>query len=298
MSIPQVMSTTVANYPFTTGIVILGSSAIIYINNNEYIQQKAMSCAWTSMRIVSRLQIWYNDMFSNCCGLWYSSDIANRTLYIIAEGKAVKSETVSTDMTTTYNKNYDLVIFKYPDPEHQDKSVYKRYQEIPDTLTETPPLKGLFFTANIKYGGKTYEIDAINSLTVPNTRLFDRSYMQWYMQLFHGIEIFDDNYNVELLDNDMNTVEFDHTKFINITSDNYEMSDAVPTTHTVWRCILNEDDIPDSLPENKKITLADISSPPLTGKRSINQERAGSPVSLVSNNTDVSFDIVDSSEAN
>ena len=298
MSIPQVMSTTVANYPFTTGIVILGSSAIIYINNNEYIQQKAMSCAWTSMRILSRLQMWYNDMFSNCCGLWYSNDITNRTIYIVSEGRAVKSEIVSTYMTTTYNNNYDLVIFKYPDPEHQDKFVYKRYQEIPDTLTETPPIKGLFFTANIKYGGKTYEIDAINALTVPNTRLFDRSYMQWYMQFFHGLEIFDDNYNVELLDNDMKTVEFDHTKFINITDDNYEMSDNMPTTDTVWRSILSEHDIPDNLPENKKITLADISSPPLTGKHSIDQQRSGTPVSLISNNTDVSFDIVDRSEAN
>jgi hypothetical protein len=118
------------------------------------------------------------------------------------------------------------------------------------------------------------------------------------MQLFHGLEIFDDNYNVELLDNDMKTVEFDHTKFINITDDSYEMSDAMPTTDTVWRGILSEHDIPDNLPENKKITLADISSPPLTGKHSMDQQRAGTPVSLISSNTDVSFDIVDRSEAN
>mgnify|MGYP003336962932 CR=1 FL=1 len=52
------------------------------------------------------------------------------------------------------------------------------------------------------------------------------------------------------------------------------------------------------LPENKKITLADISSPPLTGKHSMDQQRAGTPVSLISSNTDVSFDIVDKSEAN
>ena len=50
----------------------------------------------------------------------------------------------------------------------------------------------------------------------------------------------------------MKTVEFDHTKFINITDDNYEMSDNMPTTDTVWRSILSEHDIPDNLPENKK----------------------------------------------
>ena len=115
-----------------------------------------MSCAWTSMRILSRLQMWYNVMFSNCCGLWYSNDITNRSIYIVSEGRAVKSEIVSTYMTTTYNNNYDLVIFKYPDPEHQDKFVYKRYQETRYTYRDTS-IKGLFHCKH-KYGGKTYEI--------------------------------------------------------------------------------------------------------------------------------------------
>ena len=43
--ITQIISTTVSNYPLTTSVVILGSSAIIYINNNDYINEKAMSCA-------------------------------------------------------------------------------------------------------------------------------------------------------------------------------------------------------------------------------------------------------------
>lgn len=296
--ITQIISTTVSNYPLTTSLVILGSSAIIYINNNDYINKKTMSCAWTSIRLASQLQIWYNDMFSNCCCFWYSNDNIKRTLYIISEGKIVSSETILQNNIVNRRINYDLIIFKYPNPDNPDTFVYNRYQEVNETLVESSPIKGLFLTVNIKYGGKSYEIDNINNLTIPNTRIFDRSYMQWYMQYFHDLEIFDDDYHIELLDNNMDQVTFDHTKFINITNDGYNINNNVSITNTVWRSILAEQDIPDNLPENKKITLADISSPPLTATRCGNTGNPSSPISLVSNNTDVSFDIIDKSEAN
>ena len=70
----QTMTTAVTNYPFTTGIAILGSTVVIYINNNNYINERAMSCAWTSMYSI-HLQIWYNDMFSKCWECWFSINV-------------------------------------------------------------------------------------------------------------------------------------------------------------------------------------------------------------------------------
>ena len=297
MSIQQTISTAVANYPITTGVIVIGSTTIMYINNSEYIYQKAMQCAWNGMRMASRLEIWYNDMFSNCCGLWDTSD-DTRFLYVVCEGRIVKSYTGSYDTISSYVGNYDLAIFRYPNSESPEKPVYKRYEETSNGFTETQSIKGLFFVANIKYGGKSYEIEDINGLTVPNTKIFDRSYVQWYMNFFYNLEIFDDDYVVELLDNNMTQIVFNHTQFVNISEHGYTMSNAHSSSTTVWRGILAEHDIPDSLPENQRTTLADISSPPLAGKRIATSERAGTPTSMVSNNTDVSFDIVDKSEAN
>ena len=115
------------------------------------------------------------------------------------------------------------------------------------------------------------------------------------MQFFHGLEIFDDSYLIELLDSDMKSVTFDHKKFIVITETSYIITDNLQGATTVWRSILSEQDINDDLHENRRVTLDDISSPPLVGKKHDNYERPGTPIS---NNTDVSFDIVDKSEAN
>ena len=293
--IAQTMTTAMTNYPFATGVAILGSTAVIYINNNEYINQRAMSCAWTGMRIVSRLQIWYNGMFSKCWECWFPNQRADRFIYVIKEGQIVKSELLLHDNPLCYEKDYDLVITQYPNPEDTDKMVYKRYPEIPMSFTEQSPIKGLFFAINIKYGGKNYEVESVDSHIVPNTKIFDRSYTQWYMQFFHGLEIFDDSYLIELLDSDMKSVTFDHKKFIVITETSYIITDNLQGATTVWRSILSEQDINDDLHENRRVTLDDISSPPLVGKKHDNYERPGTPIS---NNTDVSFDIVDKSEAN
>lgn len=291
----QTMTTAVTNYPFTTGIAILGSTVVIYINNNNYINERAMSCAWTSMRIVSRLQIWYNDMFSKCWECWFSNQRATRFVYVIKEGKTVKVETLLDNDALRYTEDYDLVIMQYPNPEQTDKQVYKRYDEIPMSVKEEVPIKDLFFAINVKYGGKNYEIESVNSHTIPNTKIFDRSYTQWYMHFFHGLEIFDDDYIVEVLDSNMESITFDHKKFITITDSSYIIDDNVHALRPVWRSILSEKDIPDSLPENTEVTLDDITSPPLVGIRHNSLPRPETPIS---NHTEVSFDIVDKSEAN
>ena len=254
-----------------------------------------MSCAWTGMRIVSRLQIWYNGMFSECWECWFSRQRADRFVYIIKEGSIVKSETLLDDDSLDYTKDYDLVIAQYTNSENSDKTVYKRYDEVPTSFTDEVPIKGLFFAVNIKYGGKNYEIESVDSHTVPNTKIFDRSYTQWYMRFFHSLEIFDDDYTIEVLDSNMNSITFDHTKYITITDSSYVIGNNPHDSITVWRSILSEQDIPDTLPENKVVTLDDISSPPLLGKKYDNPARPGTPIS---NNTDVSFDIVEKFEAN
>lgn len=291
----QSMAATVTNHPFATGAAILGSTVVIYINNNHYINERVMSCAWTSMRIVSRLQMWYNDMFSKCWECWFFNQHASRFIYVIKEGKTVKAETLLNDHVLRYKKDYDFVIIQYPNSENTNKVVYKRYDEIPSSFTEEAPVKDLFFAINIKYGGKNYEIESVSSHTIPNTKIFDRSYTQWYMQFFHGLEIFDDDYLVEVLDGNMESTTFDHKKFILIANSSYTISDNLHTSTPVWRSILTEQDIAYNLPENKEVTLDDISSPPLIGKKCNNQLRPGTPKS---NNTDISFDIVDESEAN
>jgi len=271
----------------------------MYINNNDYIDKAMMDVAWTGMRIVSQLQIWYKDMFSNCCGLWNEQKNTDKYLFVVSDGVAVKTYLFSNDVIAEYNSNYDLVIFKYTDPADTGKYLYKRYDEIPDELNEDQAVKNLIIVANIKYGGRTYTIDEIESLMIPNTRIFDRSYTQWYMKHFEGLEIFDDDYSIELLDNDMKEISFDHTEYIEITSNGYKVgNDREPNTY-VWRSVLTEEDISGNTLThmNRKVTLADITSPPLVGKM-IDTNTVITPLSLRSNATDVSFDIIDKSEAN
>jgi len=299
--IPQQITTILANYPFTVGIVIISGTSIMYINNNDYIDKVSMEFAWQGMRILSQLQIWYKDMFSNCCGLWSYEKDTSKYIYIIRDGEAIKTDIVDDTITTKYNNNYDLVIFKYPDPADANRYLYKRYNKLPNELNEEQPIKNLFIIVNIKYGSKTYSVDNVESFVIPNTRIFDRSYTQWYMKNFEGLEIFDDDYNIEVLDSDMKEVTFDHTKYIEITNNGYKISDNSSPNTCAWRSILTEEDISNSNhsdPINRKITLADITSPPLIGKKMTDANTVITPLSLRSNNTDVSFDIVDESEAN
>ena len=130
-------------HPFATGAAILGSTVVIYINNNHYINERVMSCAWKSMRIVSRLQIWYNDMFSKCWECCFFNQHASRFIYVIKEGKTVKAETLLDDHVLRYKKDYDFVIIQYPNSENTNKVVYKRYDEIPTSFTEEDPVKDL-----------------------------------------------------------------------------------------------------------------------------------------------------------
>ncbi len=111
-----------------------------------------MNVAWNGMRVLSQLQIWYNGMLSNCCGLWTTHNKMDKCIYIIREGKSIESEIIADDVTMKFNKNYDLVIFRYPSLDDSETFLYKRYNELPSNLSEDKPIKSLFIVVNIRYG--------------------------------------------------------------------------------------------------------------------------------------------------
>lgn len=294
------------DYPGVTSALVISSSIVIYINKNQSINKIAMNCAWNGMRTVSQLQIWYNGMFSNCCGLWcnYKVPYTDKCLLIICEGKQIETtKMVTSHVDFKYLQNYDLIIYKYPNPSSiQDNEsdcsssiLYKRYTELPETLDDSINFKSLFIVANIRYDEKVYTIENIDSLIIPNTLIFDRPYMQWYMFTFHGLEIFDEPYTVELLDNEMSEVIFDHTKHIKLGNNNFTICNSKNCDGLAWRGILHQSDIDDISTTNPDILLADINSPPLHSM--ISSTAVVTPLSLNSDNTDASFDIIDESEA-
>jgi hypothetical protein len=296
--VPHILSSVLFDFPLTTGLILISSSAVIYINNNGCINKIAMNVAWNGMRVLSQLQIWYNGMLSNCCGLWTNHNKMDKCIYIIREGKSIESEIIADDVTMKFNKNYDLVIFRYPSLDDSETFLYKRYNEIPSNLSEDKPIKSLFIVVNIRYGGKVYTVENTDSLMIPNTTIFDRTYTQWYMQYFHNLEIFDDDYEIELLDNEMNEISFNHTKYIKLRDDIYSVGNDAHFNTLIWRGILTQKDIPDNLITNHEVNISDISSPPLIGRTITESNKVITPLSIRSNNTDASFDIVDESEAN
>ena len=103
--VPHILSSVLFDFPLTTGLILISSSAVIYINNNGCINKIAMNVAWNGMRVLSQLQIWYNGMLSNCCGLWTTHNKMDKCIYIIREGKSIESEIIADDVTMKFNKN-------------------------------------------------------------------------------------------------------------------------------------------------------------------------------------------------
>ena len=293
--IPEILKYIMYNY-YTFGLLFATSSTIIYINNNHYINKIGMTCAWNGMRIVSKFQIWYNNMFTQLCSYCQSKD--DRTLSIVCEGSVKKVCILHKDdkkYIQQYNNNYDIVIHEYPNSRNSD-SIYKRYDSIPITIKETVPIFSLFVIVNIKHDGKSYPVENINSLTIPKTKIFDRAYTQWYMCKFHNLTIYDDDYEIELLDQTMQELSFNHTKFIKIHEKHSTIEDNVPSDVFAWRTILTQSDIDDSSNKINNIKLSDIKTPPLNGK--FDENRVTTPISLASNGTDNSFELIENSEAN
>jgi hypothetical protein len=289
------------DYPIVTSSFVVSSSIVIYINKNQSINKIAMNYAWNSMRVVSQIQIWYNIMLSNCCG-WcdYRMPDTGKNLLIIREGKPIESTKIITShIDFKYPQNYDLIIYKYPslssiqnnESDNNSTILYKRYIDLPEILDDSNAIKSLFIVANIRYGGKVYTIDDIDSLTIPNTQIFDRPYTQWYMFTFHNLEIFDDDYTIEILDSNLSEVIFDHTKHIKLGNKNFSIYNS-KKNDMVWRTILDQNDIEHENSNIPNISLDVINSPPLHNMISTT---VVTPLSL--NSDDTSFDIIDKLEA-
>ena len=293
MLFARILSAAFASHPIATGLAITSSSAVIYINNNTYIDNMALGVAWYGMRAFTQVQLWCNDALGDCCGLWRDQRDVGRHLDIVLDGKIVKR--IPEGEPIEYRGDYDLVMFRYPDPQVDSRPLYRRYNELPTEPIEAKSNYSLFMAASVEFNDTTYAVEDVGLLTIPNTRIFDRCYTQWFMRHFHGVDVLDDEYRVELLDQDMTKIEVAHTQYIELDCSGYRVGPCADTS--AWRGILSAHDIPaDSPPSSGRTRLAETNSPPLLTRAAKESDAATTPLSLRSDHTEASFDMVDEAE--
>jgi len=287
----RTLSAAFASHPLATGLVITGSSAVIYINNSAYIDNMALGAAWYGMRVLTQLQMWCNDVIGDCCG--NGSRVIGWHLDIVLDGRIVKR--IYERDSVEYRGNYDMAMFSYPDPRNDSRILYRRYNELPAEPAEANSNHTLFMAASIAHDGETYAVEDIGVLTIPNTRIFDRCHTQWFMRRFHCVDILDDEYRIEFLDRDMTKVDIAHTQYIELSDSGYTVGPSPDLP--VWRGVLAARDIPPDRPPSEVARLADIGSPPPFAEAIKEGDAATTPMSLGSDRTEASFDMVDEAES-
>ena len=183
-----------------TGILACGAAAYLWTGSSADITLAGLS--WRTIRIISKLQLCSTGMLRNarciilralCCD--YQTLPKNR-LFLVREGK--ETEINETDDISAIP--HDMVIHEQHTmlSEGEDRVLYARCDS-PSTETTLEPAHGIFMAVTVVFEGRTYEMKDMASLCVIGTRIFDRVHLQWYMMRFHGIEILDEPYELNIL---------------------------------------------------------------------------------------------------
>jgi hypothetical protein len=78
-----------------------------------------------------------------------------------------------------------------------------------------------FIQTYIEVNGKSYDIETHKFMVVGN-RLFDKPFNRWLLSTEYGIELMDDDeYIVNIIDQDVNMISLSPKEYIEVNKDNY-----------------------------------------------------------------------------
>ena len=171
--------------------------ATIYIKNNN--NSILMSLGWSTMRMLTRLQMLANNMTSWCCDE-NSSQSDKVVITIVKDGKEIKefvADKYRTSDIVSKCRDVDGYEFLYKtvnDMREQTITI----RDSPESLSNDVKTSAPLLMAAIKARGKEYLVSNLESFFVVGNKLFNRSFVQWYLNKYYHLNIYDEDYSVVL----------------------------------------------------------------------------------------------------
>ena len=283
----------------------------IYIKNKN--DNIVMNLGWEAMRILTRLQMLTNNMTSWCCDYDNSIKTNKHIFTVVKDGKEIEEFAIEKELTSAINekckkiKDYEFIYKTVNDMSSQLITI----RENPELLHNSECIDVPLLMAAIKHNNKEHLVTNLKSFFILDNKLFNRSFVQWYLNKYYHKNIFDEDYTVVLFTTSGSPVTLNKCDELIIKKDGYKIiydkkicTDT--TTGNAWRG-LDESDIPD---EDANITpnckgnqtsldtsdnLSVPSTPPSSSLSPFIKPENGespSPLSLKSQATDKSYDVV------
>ena len=274
MSIPLLLCNLINSTELIITFSLFGAT-LIYTHNKQFYNNVLTAMTWGGLRFITKIQLYSYNMFRNNCLVraCFNNCLKEKPhsdIFFIREGEVVlKVNNCIKDIADFYNHHkqlsYELIIYKtndYIDNEDKAKEYkYMRFSVLPLNEINLCSSDNLFITGQITCNNKTYAINNFKHLCNKNTVIFDRVYTQWYLNYFYNTQIYDEKYEIEVIDININTIKFNDNKYIKITDTNYLIEDFKALTirtaaddlednELVWRNLTQSDIEPNEINNN------------------------------------------------
>lgn len=130
--------------------------------------------------------------------------------------KSVEFEIYEDEMV----KDYDFGLYiSYDDSK---KNIFYIRQDEYIKNMEIKPCKKHFISAEIIINDSIFEIDLTNeNYFIIYNKIFDEKFIKFYLNYYHNIQT--DDYNINIVDNNLEVINIDKNKYILIQPNNYEV---------------------------------------------------------------------------
>ena len=160
----------------------------------------------------------------------------NDSIIFIKDGNEIKEYDIN--KLINLPDDYDMILYKhYANPNDTSSNKLKKnvirlsncinrnYLKVPHII----PSNIKFIDIMVFYNDKLYTIDfsSEDNYYIVGNVLFDRTFTKWYCKTFHNVWIADDaEYTYNIMDNNVNIISFDSSKYIIIEKDNYVLENT------------------------------------------------------------------------
>lgn len=182
------------------------------------------------------IQKYYNKFY-----LYINKHIQNDFFLFIKDGFEIKTSQLDFLKCKENYEYYDMVL--YTNFIRSDDTLTKNILRL-SNLNDINHLKiSNIISSNVKfmgilvvYNGNDYriEFDKEDNYYIVGNKLFDKAFIKWYLNKYHGVLIDDGiTYTCNILDYDVNLIQIDSSSHIIINKDNYTVEKVKMCEETI-----------------------------------------------------------------
>lgn len=178
------------------------------------------------MKMMAHIQIMYNIYIKDgLLSSFYKEEPINLEYIYVKDGY----EILRTQNTNyVINEQYDFVIKK--EYSEKEKIYFGQISDnMDDILTNKKRLESKFMSITLLYNNNEYDInvDTPINFNVTDNVLLDSSFIRWYMNTKHNINIEDnEKYELRVMDNNINIHSLSNISYIELKSEKYQITNT------------------------------------------------------------------------